>query len=331
MRVDDVVALLALFAIVAYGVLGGADFGGGVWDALARGPRAREQRTAIAHAMGPVWEANHVWLIFLLVILFTAFPPAYAALSVALYWPFHLALLGITLRGASFIFRGQARDVDHGEGRAWGSVFGGASVVTPFVFGVCLGAVSSDANRVLAPMPIVTGLLAVAICAYLAAVYLANETEGDLREDFRRRALVAGTIVVALSAIAVPLTRVVARPFWEGLVGERGAPIVAIGIVCTLVSGWAIRSRRYRLARAAAIAQVAWLLCGWGAAQYPFVIRAGTESLDLASSAAPRVTLVFVLWTLPLAVCLVLPATALLFSVFKGGAANEQKARDSGK
>src|SRR5262249_29411576 len=142
---------LALFAVVAYGVLAGADFGGGVWDMLSFGPRKRAQREAIAHAMGPVWEANHVWLIFLLVILFTAFPPAFAALSVAMFIPFHVVLLGITLRGAAFVFRAILRDSGT-ERRLWGTTFGAASIVTPLVLGASLGAASSGAPLV-SPFP----------------------------------------------------------------------------------------------------------------------------------------------------------------------------------
>src|SRR3954468_13190823 len=139
-------AALALFAVIAYGLLAGADFGGGVWDLVARGPRARAQRDAIAHAMGPVWGANHVWLIFLLVILFTAFPPAFAALSVAMFLPFHIVLLGITLRGAAFVFRAILRDERHEDASrrdVWGTVFGAASIMTPPVLGASLGAASS--------------------------------------------------------------------------------------------------------------------------------------------------------------------------------------------
>jgi cytochrome bd ubiquinol oxidase subunit II len=105
MSAELLVAALGIIALIAYAVLGGADFGGGVWDLFARGPRREAQRDAIAHAMGPVWEANHVWLIFVIVIIFSAFPAAYNVLSIALFVPFHLVLLGIILRGAAFVFR----------------------------------------------------------------------------------------------------------------------------------------------------------------------------------------------------------------------------------
>jgi cytochrome d ubiquinol oxidase subunit II len=164
------VAGLAVLALVAYGVLGGADFGGGIWDLFARGPRGEGQRDAIGRAMGPVWEANHVWLIFVIVIVFSAFPLAYQALSIALFLPLHLALLGIILRGAAFVFRAyspqSARNLRTPPGPSitaapgrrsqvgarsttaapgWGIVFGAASTITPVLLGMCLGAVSRNA------------------------------------------------------------------------------------------------------------------------------------------------------------------------------------------
>src|SRR4051812_42270508 len=149
----EIVGGVALAVLLAYAVLAGADFGGGVWDLLARGPRAVEQRAAIASAMGPVWEANHVWLIFLIVLLFTCFPSAFAVLSVAFFVPFHLVLLGVVLRGAAFVFRAHGHAVAGpssaagGTGINWGHVFGGASTITPFLLGCCLGAVSNGHVR----------------------------------------------------------------------------------------------------------------------------------------------------------------------------------------
>src|SRR3954467_15865306 len=245
----NIAAALALIGLMAYAVLGGADFGGGVWDLFAARPRRVEQRDAIAHAMGPVWEANHVWLIFVVVLLFSCFPPAYAALSIALFAPLHLVLLGIILRGAAFVFRAYSpqsirRPGRPGrEARRWGAVFGAASVITPVLLGMCLGAVSAGGLRVaggrvtavgtapwLRPLPLATGGFALAVCAYLAAVYLANETAGALREDFRRRALAAGPAVVAMSALMLPLLYVRAPHLWHGLLSARAASVLAIGV-----------------------------------------------------------------------------------------------------
>ncbi len=325
----DLVAGLALVALIAYGVLAGADFGGGVWDALARGPRRQAQREAIARAMGPVWEANHVWLIFVIVLLFTGFPNAFAALSVALFVPFHLVLLGIILRGAAFVFRAyspQGATRPSAQAQRWGAVFGAASVLTPLLLGMCLGAVSSGGIRVaggqvrtegvpwLSALSVAVGLLALSICAYLAAVYLANETAGELREDFRRRALWAGTAVVALSGLALPLLYLRAPHLWAGLTSVRAAPVVLAGAVAALLSGWALLRRRVRLARAATVVQTACLLAGWGIAQHPYLVY---PDVTVHGAAAPASTLRFVLWSTPFGMALLLPALWWLFRVFK--------------
>jgi cytochrome d ubiquinol oxidase subunit II len=328
------VAGLTLLAVVAYGVLGGADFGGGVWDALASGPRKQDQRDAIARAMGPVWEANHVWLIFVIVLLFSAFPPAYGALSVGLFALFHLVLLGIILRGASFVFRAyspeSARGLPGDQDRArsrWGRVFGVASVITPVLLGMSLGAVSAGRFRIrdgqvaldgvpwLAPVALAMGAFALAMCAYLAAAFLAYETEGELREDFRARALWAGTGVVGLSVLLLPLLVVQAPHLWAGLLAPRTLPVLTLGIGTALASGWWLRTRRYRLARLAAIGQVGCLLTGWGLAQFPYIIY---PDLTLYDAAAPEPTLRFILYTLPLGLALLLPSLWFLFRVFKG-------------
>jgi cytochrome d ubiquinol oxidase subunit II len=340
MPAEALVGLLALVALTAYAVLGGADFGGGVWDLLAGGPRKAQQRDAIARAMGPVWEANHVWLIFVIVLLFAGFPDGYAALSIGLFLPFHLVLLGIILRGAAFVFRAYSPQSARGvadPGRTWGAIFGAASVVTPLVLGMSLGAVSSGEvavgavasvpsarvahETVLAPhawhTPVawLVGLLTLALCAYLAAVFLANETAGALREDFRRRALWSGTAVVALSVGALPVLHAEAPHLWEGLMGGRGTVAFAIGIVAALLSGWWLRTRRHRMARAASVVQVGMLLLGWGLAQYPYLIY---PALTLEQAAAPRGPLLFLLWSTPVGMALLIPSLWYLFRVFKG-------------
>lgn len=325
MPLEEAVAAAGLAGAILYGVLGGADFGGGIWDLLAFGPRRNEQRAAIAHAMGPVWEANHVWLIFVIVLLFTAFPPAFAALSIGLFGLFHFVLAGITLRGAAFVFRGP--ELAAGGTTHWGTVFGVASVITPVLLGMAVGAVSSGHLRWtddaiagdgpapwFAPVPLAIGALALALCAYLAAVYLTNETAGELQEDFRRRALLAGTFVVGLSVLTLPLLYLEAPHLWQGLTGLRAAPVIAAGIAAALLSGIALLRRRYRIARAAAVAHVSLLLLGWGLAQYPYLIYPG---LRLHDAAAPDDTLRFVLYALPVGAALLVPSLWYLFRVFK--------------
>ena len=325
----EAVALIAVFATLAYALLGGADFGGGVWDLFANGERKQQQRAAIADAMGPVWEANHVWLIFLIVILFTAFPPVYSTLSTALFIPFHLVLLGIVLRGAAFVFRAyghRAGTSITATERGWGVVFGISSVITPFLLGACMGAVASGAIRLvdgrvqmtgiawLTPMSLLTGTIALALCAYLAAVYLTLETNGELRSDFSGRAILAGTVVVALSVLALPLMRTEAPHLWRGLLSARALPILVVGVVAALLAGWALLRAQYRLARAAAIVQSAMLLGGWFAAQYPYIVF---PDLALKNAAAPPASLRFFLFALPVGFALLGPSLYLLFKVFK--------------
>ena len=325
MSLENVVAAFGLLGVILYAVLGGADFGGGVWDLFAGGPRRDEQRAAIARAMGPVWEANHVWLIFVIVLLFTAFPPAFAALSVGMFGLFHFVLIGITLRGAAFVFRGP--EVNEAQSAHWGTIFGVASVITPLLLGMAVGGVSSGSFRVIngeiridgptpwfAPVSLAIGALALALCAYLAAVYLTNETHGELQEDFRQRALLAGTFVVGIALVLLPLLHFEAIYLWEGLISLKAAPVLVAGVAAALLSGWALLRRHYRIARAAAISQVSLLLLGWGLAQYPYLIY---PDVLLRDAAAPDATLRFILYALPIGALVLIPSMWFLFDVFK--------------
>lgn len=326
----------ALAGLMAYVVLGGADFGGGVWDLFATGPRRHEQRLAIKHAMGPVWEANHVWLIFVIVVLFTCFPYGYGPLAVALFVPFHLALLGIMLRGASFVFRGfgpalrsdRALDV-------WGVVFGAASIIAPFLLGASFGAITEGGVRVgddgqvtvadhapwLSAYAVICGLLALSTCAYLAAVYLTNETAGPLREDFRWRAIVSGTSTAALAGLTLAAASQAAPWFFRQLISLRSLPVLLAGIACFAASAWSVFTRRYGLSRIFAAGEIVLLLLGWGLAHHHYLIY---PDLTLAHAAAPRATLAFVLGSLPFGAALLAPSLWLLFRVFKGQPAGEE-------
>jgi cytochrome bd ubiquinol oxidase subunit II len=318
-------AAAALAGLIAYALLGGADFGGGVWDLLASGPRKNQQRHAIAHAMGPVWEANHIWLIFVLVTLFTCFPQGYSALCIGLFVPLHLTLLGIMLRGAAFIFR-KFGAMPHG----WGKVFGVASIISPVLLGASFGVVTAGGLRVspagvvttrsdhaapwLQPYSLSCGILALSMCAYLAAVYLVVETRGELREDFRRRAIFAGTATAALSAIVLGLGMRDAPWFVRQLFAFPAWPVVAMGLVLFASSAIAVFRRHYVASCACAAAEVAILLVGWGIAHREYVIY---PDVRLVSAAAPSATLRFVLWSLPAGLVLVLPSMWLLFHTFK--------------
>ena len=325
----NVTAAAALFGMIAYGIFGGADFGGGVWDLFATGPRKKEQRLAIQKAMGPVWEANHVWLIFVVVVLFTCFPRAYSKLAIALFLPFHLALVGIMLRGASFVFRSyQSQNPDAaGETSVWGVVFGIASIISPVLLGAAFGVVTEGLIRVqdgkvilenywfwLTPYALMNGLLALVTCAYLAAVYLTNETAGELREDFRRRAIFAGTGTAVLAGIVLLLAWFQAHWFVEQMLLPRALPVVITGLACFVASAWAVFNRRYVLARLFAAGEIALLILGWGLAQHPYLVY---PDLKFVETAAPVATLQFLVLTLPVGAALLAPSLYYLFRVFK--------------
>lgn len=311
-------ALVMFAALVAYAVLAGADFGAGIWDLVARGERRAAHRAALAHAIGPVWEANHVWLIFLVVLLFTCFPAAYAQASVALFWPLHGVLIGIVLRGAAYVFRAYAAESDATR-QAWGSVFGASSAVTPILLGMCLGAISNgDPYRWYDPFPVATGVLALLICAYLAAVYLAWETDdAQLRDEFRRRALAIWWVAGVASFAVLLLTRSDAGRLWTGLTSSPGILFIVTGTALAPVSFIALRGRHLNLARYTCVAQIVALLAGWAAAQWPFLIY---PDLTVAGAAAPASTLSLTAWTLPFGLGALFPALWLLFRVFKSRA-----------
>jgi len=324
--VEIAVGLAMLLVLTAYAVLAGADFGGGVWDLLALGRRRQEQRQAIATAMGPVWEANHVWLIFMLVILFTAFPSAFSALSIAFFAPLHLVLLGIVLRGAAFVFRANF-DATSPRWRTWARVFGIASVMTPFLLGTAVGAVSSGGIRIsdgavvasaaqtwLSPVSLLIGGLTLALTAYLAAVFLTVETQGELAEDFRKRALAAGVAVMWVAVMLLPVISRLSPLLWEHLSKPTSLPPILGGVLLAVASGWAVWSRRYRLGRILAVAEVVVVLWGWAFAQWPYIIY---PDFTVYNSAAPGPSIRFLLNTLPFGFALLIPSLWFLFVTFK--------------
>jgi cytochrome d ubiquinol oxidase subunit II len=321
-------ALLAL-ALNAYVLFGGADFGGGVWDLLASGPRKNRQREVIAHALGPIWEANHVWLIFAIVLTFTCFPPVAARLGWVLHIPLTLMLVGIVLRGSAFTFRTYDQQHDAAQ-RRWGRIFSSASVITPILLGVSIGAVAS--GRVgrdpagsfaqqyvepwLTPFAFSVGLLALVLFAFLAAVFLTLETrDRELCEDFRRRALGAGVAVFFASALVLLLSRREAPLVMSGLVASPWAvPLhLATGVtaVAVLTSLW---YRRYKLARIGAGLQVSLIFWGWPLAQYPFLIP---PSFSIEAAAAPQSTLRASLIAVAIGGMILVPSLWYLFQIFK--------------
>ncbi len=316
MTLEGLLAAVMLAALVAYALLGGADFGGGIWDLLSRGPRAADQRRAVARAIGPVWEANHVWLIFLIVLLFTCFPFAYAWVSVDLFWPLHLVLVGIVLRGAAFVFRAYGSPASMAQ-RAWGRIFGASSAITPFLLGWSLGAVSvGRAETAFDPFNVLTGVLALLLCAYLAAVYLAWETDGPLQDDFRRRALLTWFAAGVASLLLLGVAGMTAGRLWDELTTPPASLLVLAGVLLAPASAFALWRRRFHLARVLGGAQVTVLLLGWAVAQWPYLVY---PAYTITEAAAPRATLLAAAVTLPFGLGVLIPSLWFLFAVFKRG------------
>ena len=331
MTLPNLLAGILFLALNAYALLGGADFGGGVWGLLARGPRKQAQRDLIAHAIGPVWEANHVWLILAVVLLFTCFPPAFARLGIALHIPLSLVLIGIVLRGSAFTFWRYGGESD-AEQRHWAATFAVASLITPVLLGVTVGAVASGAvsgapapgTRFftgyvapwLTPFALSVGAFALVAFAFLATVYLTLEaTEPELREDFRRRALGAGVALFGAALLVLVLSGSGAPRMRAGLIFAPWAvPLHLLTGAAAVAALSALWRRRYRVARLAAAAQVSLILWGWGISQYPYLLP---PDLTVAAAAAPDVTLRLVLGGLALGAAVLFPSLYYLFRVFK--------------
>lgn len=334
----EVTILLMMGAgVTLYVLLAGADFGGGLWDLLASGSTRDRQRSLISDSIGPVWEANHVWLIFVVTALFAAFPSAFAVLMQALYLPFSLVLAGIVLRGSAFVFRAHG-DRDSAWQRAWTKVFGVASLATPFVLGMAGAALStgdivvraggslSPFDAWLGPLPWVSGALTVAMCGYLAAVYLTVEAEErddeELRTIFRRRAVVAGVVTGGLAFVGLLVVRSDAPELWSGMISDAWPLVVASGVAGVAAIVLTARGRA-RLARLAAAVAVAAVVAGWGIAQWPYLI---VPSVTAADAAAPVRALRAIAIGYVVGGALLVPSLYALFRVFKMGGRDPERA-----
>jgi cytochrome d ubiquinol oxidase subunit II len=336
--------LLALLwvGLTLYALLAGADFGAGFWDLFAGSDeRGRPQRTLIEHVIGPVWEANHVWLIFVLVLLWTGFPPVFAAVMSTLYIPLTAAALGIIARGAAFAFRKASTDLP--RQRLFGAAFALSSVVTPFFLGAVAGAIAC--GRVppglaaghpftswLNPTGVLGGVLAVGTCAYLAACYLCHDAvrlgapkrrltdpaqvpaHDDLAEGFRRRALGTGVAVGAVAVGGIAVLGTDASELFHGLT-HRGLPAVLVSALAGAASLVLLLRRRYVAVRVAAAVAVAAVLWGWALAQYPFMLPPSTRYADVA---ATRSVLDATLLVTAIGAVLLLPSLYWLLRLFQG-------------
>jgi cytochrome bd ubiquinol oxidase subunit II len=322
-------ALILMASLTFYVLLGGADYGGGVWDLLSSGPRRQEQRELISNAITPVWEANHVWLILVVVLLFAGFPTAFAAMTTALNIPLTALVIGIVMRGSSFVFRAYHTGHERTQ-RRWGLIFAIASTFTPLCLGVVVGAISSgrvmvrdgvSVNGFLAPwlgtFSLMVGLFALSLFVFLAAVYLTVEArEVALQEDFRRKALVSGIIVAIMALGTFLAARTGAPDIYAGLLRPSLVWIVQGATASYAIAAFvALLRRKYKAARIAAMVQVGLILWGWGLSQFPFFLQGQLTVSEAA--AAPPVLRALIGATIA-GLFLLFPSIWYLMQIFKG-------------
>jgi cytochrome d ubiquinol oxidase subunit II len=322
MSLVDTVAAIMFVGVLAYAVFAGADFGIGVWDLTAGGAkRGGAMRSLIDHAIGPVWEANHVWLIFVLVYLWTGFPAAFAAVCETLFVPLMLAGLGIVLRGSAFAFRKFAPSV--AQARFFGVLFAVSSILTPFVFGTIVGALASGRvpldgrgdvwSSWTGPASLVGGTLAVLTTAFLAAVFLTAEAarhdDRALEESCRRRAVGAGVVTGIAALLGIWPLEHDAPSVFDHLLG-RALPVMALSAVGGGVALWALWRQRPQIARVGAVLAVAAVVAGWGVAQYPWIL---VDDARLRDVAAPRATLWGLVVVFGIAAITVVPALLAMY------------------
>lgn len=327
MSAVEVTWLILGVGLIVYVLTGGADFGGGIWDLLARGPRRDAQREALARVLAPIWEANHVWLIFVIVVLFTAFPRAFAAISIALFVPLTLALIGIVLRGSAFAFRAYSLGSERERVR-WGHTFAWSSAAAPLFLGMSLAAISSgDIEWVdgtvrsgflagwLTPFAVLVGAFGIVLFALLAAVYMTLETAGPLREDFRRRALACELVAAVLALLVAWRAALDAPSFFARWTTSGGfwalQTATAVFALATILSLW---RRRFWTARVAVAGQVVCVLAGWGWAMEGHLLLPG---MPLEAAGARAEVLATLLPALAAGALLLVPSLVYLFRLFR--------------
>lgn len=320
---SDVVAVILMLGITAYALFGGADFGAGFWDLTAGGAeRGAEPRAVISHSIGPVWEANHVWLIFCLVVLWTAFSEAFASIMLTLFVPLSIAALGIVFRGSAFAFRKEVSRTS--SQRNFGVAFATSSVIVPFCMGAVAGAIASGRvptggkagdpwSSWVNPTSILGGVLAVTVCAYLAAVYMVWDARRvghpGMVEYFRRRAVAAAIVTGVIALAGIFVLHGDAVYVFHGLT-SRALPLVIVSALCGLGSLALLLRARQSVARLLAMGAVAAVVLGWGVAQYPYILP---TSLELSDAAAPDATLWSVVIVFVIAALVILPSLGLLY------------------
>jgi cytochrome bd ubiquinol oxidase subunit II len=338
----DVPMVFILVGITAYTVLSGADFGAGLWTLVPGGGQAGAAATRdhTRHAIGPVWEANHVWLIFVLTVAWTCYPVAFGSIVSTLGIPLLIAAIGIIFRGTAYALRSQfSRDEEHGV-RLVEYLFALSSVLTPFALATVIGAIATgrvpvgnargdEVTSWLNPVSVLAGVLAVAFSGYLAAVYLAADArrlaERALVHDFRVRALVSGVVAGALALAGLLVIRVSAASLWHGLTSGLGLALVILSALAGLVTMVLVWFGRFGPARASAALAVAAVIAGWAAAQSPYVL----PGLTVAEAAAGRSTLIATIVAVAAGAVVLVPSLAVLYSLVLRGRLDSAVVSDS--
>lgn len=327
MGLSDVVAVLMFVGVVAYALFGGADFGSGVWDLTAGdATKGSHLRSQIDRSIGPVWEANHVWLIYIFVFLWTGFPTAFAAIMNTLFIPWMLVGLGIVLRGGAFAFRKFSETLR--EAQIHGAVFAASSLITPFFLGMIAGAIASGRVPIdgsgdvwtswTGPTSWVGGTLAVLTCTFLAGTFLAADSNragnSELAETIGRQTLIVGAITGGASLVAAVTLELDAEHLASGLHG-RGLPLIAISAIAGSASLLRLRQQRWDRARIGAVIAVAAIVIGWGVGQYPDIL---VDQADIDSVIGARSTQVGLVIVFAIAAVTVIPALAWLYVLVNG-------------
>ena len=329
MNLATTCAAVMFAGIIVYALFAGADFGAGVWDFTAGGAeRGATTRAHIEESIAPVWEANHVWLIFVLVVMWTAFPSAFAPIMSTLYIPLTLAAIGIILRGASFAFRKASETLPFRQ--LFGATFASASLLTPFMLGAVVGGVASGrvpagtgvGNVItswLNPTSILGGVLAVVVCAFLAAVYLAADAQRRDRPElmvyFRARALLSGVVAGVVAFAGVFVLHNDAPRLYHGLT-HRGLPVIILSALAGLATLFLVWGARYAWPRYTAALAVVAVLLGWAAGQYPYMLE---NTLTIKQAAGAHATLVAILVVLGFGLVFLVPALVALYVMSERG------------
>ena len=327
MPAELIIAIVLVAALILYAILGGTDYGVGVWVLFSHGKRGMLQRDVISKTISPIWEANHVWLILINVVLFTAYPLAYGTIVKALFIPLSLVLIGIVMRGAAYTFRNY--NDNKKEAREWGEIFGIASLVTPILLGVNIGAISSGKIVVendiivhgfihswLSPFSIAVGIFALVLFSYLAAVSLILESRHskELQDDFRRRAMISLVLMAIMAAIVYQTSATYAPT--AHLNSFKGWALylhILLSLIATC-SFIALYKRYFHLTKWLAYTHATLMLTGWALTQFPYIVR---EQVTIYNAGAPKSTLHFVIIALIIAAIFLIPSFFYMYRVFR--------------